>query len=324
VAEAAGVSKTTAVFVLNDRPNFSVPEETRLRVRNAAKSLGYRRNGLAAALSRGKSGSIGIFLKTNTNWSNPEIGEEYLLGITLGATRAAAARGLRLTTIAYTDENPLLVDELTDHRVDGLIVVGILEEKVVRDLYATGFPCVTIGSGYSEHRVTADNIGGAKLAVEHLIALGHRRIAYASPDITEAELERGQGWREAMAEHGLCCDGLRQDWLSLKEWLVSGAPDRPTAVFCRNDGYAAFLIRALKEQGIRVPEDISLVGFDSGIVAKSLDLTSVQNPLPEQTTVAIDLLLRRIAGEETPARVTLPTQLDIRRSTAPLHDPNHP
>jgi LacI family transcriptional regulator len=317
VAEAAGVSKTTAVFVLNERPNFSIPEETRNRVQNAAKALGYRRNGLAAALSRGKTGSIGLVLKTSSTWLDPQLGDDYLLGIILGATRAAAAANLRLTTIAYAEENPPSVDELTDNRVDGLILVGIMEETVTRAIYATGFPCVTIGSGYSERRITADNVGGAALAIEHLIALGHQRIAYASPNTTEADQERGQGWRETMARHGLSVEGLNDDWQPLKEMLLSDSPHRPTAIFCRNDGYAAFLLHAVREYGFRVPEDLSIVGFDSGIVAEAIDLTSVRNPLPEQTNAAVELLTQIIAGEETPSRVILPTELTVRRTTAP-------
>ncbi|MES2464017.1 MAG: LacI family DNA-binding transcriptional regulator [Armatimonadota bacterium] len=320
VAEAAGVSKTTAVFVLNDRPGFSIPDETRNRVQSAAKQLGYRRNGLAAALSRGRTGSIGIVVSMLSAPLNPQLGEDYLLGIILGATRAASGAGLRLTTIAYTTDNPPTADEVTDNRVDGLILVGILHEEVARTIYATGFPCITIGSGYAERRVTADNVGGAVQAVEHLLALGHTRIAYASPLMTEADRERRQGWRETMERHGLSADGLDQDWEPLLQRLLNGTADRPTAIFCRNDGYAAFLIRSARQNGIRVPEDLSVVGFDSGVIAEAMDLTSVRNPLPEQTKCAVDMLNRLIAGEDVPPITVLPTELDIRHSTAP---PSH-
>jgi LacI family transcriptional regulator len=316
VAAAAGVSKTTAVFVLNERPNFSVPDETRTRVHNAAKHLGYRRNGLAAALSRGKTGSIGIVVNTSSASQDTELNDGYLLGILLGATRAASASGLRLTTIVYSPDNPPTPDEVTDNRVDGLILVGIMEESFTRTVYETGFPCVTVGSGYAQRRVTADNVAGATVAVEHLVSLGHRRIAYASPALTEADSERSQGWRETMARHGLTTEGLEQDWEPLLDRVVSRTPDSPTAIFCRNDSYAALLIRAARKNGIRVPEDLSVVGFDSGIIAEAMDLTSVRNPLPEQAVCAVDILSRLIAGEEPPALLTLPTQLHVRRSTA--------
>jgi LacI family transcriptional regulator len=316
VAAAAGVSKTTAVFVLNERPNFSIPEETRSRVQNAAKRLGYRRNGLAAALSQGRTGSIGIVISTSPAWRDMELGDGYLLGILLGAARAASAAGLRLTTISYTPDNPPTPDEVTDNRVDGLILVGIMEEEFTQAVYATGFPCVTIGSGYALRRITVDNISGATQAVEHLLALGHRRIAYASPGLTQADRERRQGWQETMARHDLSTEGLEMDWEPLLEWLKSGSPDAPTAVFCRNDSYAALLMRAVRQSGIRIPDDLSVVGFDSGIIAEAMDLTSVRNPLPEQTVCAIDVLSRLIAGEELPALVTVPAELNVRHSTA--------
>ncbi len=320
VAEAAGVSKTTAVFVLNERPGISIPEETRTRVHDAAKRLGYRRNGLAAALSRGKIGSIGIVISTSPAWRDLELGDGYLLGILLGAARATSAAGLRLTTISYSAENPPIPDEVTDNRVDGLILVGIMEEEFTRAIYATGFPCVTIGSGYALRRITVDNVSGATQAVEHLISLGHRRIAYASPGLTEADRERGQGWRETMARAGLATDGLEQDWEPLLERLKAGGPDCPTAVFCRNDSYAALLMRAARQNGLRVPEDLSVVGFDSGIIAEAMDLTSVRNPLPEQTVRAVEILSRLTAGDEMPALVTLPAELTVRRSTAAPSD----
>ena len=317
VAEAAGVSKTTAVFVLNERPNFSIPDETRNRVRNAAQRLGYRRNGLAAALSQGKTGSLGIVISISSALTDPQLGEDYLLGILLGTARATSGAGLRLTTIAYSRENPPTPEEVTDSRVDGLILVGVLEEAFTRAIYATDFPCVTIGSGYAPRRITADNIGGGAQATEHLIALGHSRIAYASPNMTEADRERGQGWRETMQRHGLSTDGLEQDWEPLLARLLERSPDGPTAVFCRNDGYAAFLMRAVRQNGLRIPEDVSIVGFDSGILSEAMGLTSVRNPLPEQTANAVHVLNRLIAGEEVPALVSLPTELIVRQSTAP-------
>ncbi|HVK02736.1 MAG TPA: LacI family DNA-binding transcriptional regulator [Armatimonadaceae bacterium] len=317
VAEAAGVSKTTAVFVLNERPNFSIPQETRTRVQNAAKRLGYRRNGLAAALSHGRTGSIGLVVNAPLGHGETELGASYLLGVILGATQAASAARLRLTTIGYDGDNPPTPDEVTDNRVDGLIVVGVMEESFTRAVYDTGFPCVTVGSGYALRRVTADNVGGATQAVEHLIALGHRRIAYASPGLTEADIERRQGWQEAMRRHGLPSDGLEQDWEPLLERLLARGPDAPTAVFCRNDSYAALLIPAARKAGLRVPEDVSVVGFDSGIIAQAMELTSVRNPLPELTVRAVEMLTGLIAGKETETLVTLPTELNVRRSTAP-------
>jgi DNA-binding LacI/PurR family transcriptional regulator len=317
VAEAAGVSKTTAVFVLNERPNFSVPEETRRRVQSAARNLGYRRNGLAAALSRGKTGSLGLVIPTRTDQRDPTSGEDYLLGILLGATRAAAAAGLRLTTISYATDQPLTAEVVTDQRVDGLILVGIMDEDFTRAVYATGFPCVTLGSGYAERRVTADNRGGAVQAVEHLIELGHQRIAHFGMSFTVANTERQQGWRETLERHHLPAEVTEHDLDTMVDCLCTPSPDRPTAVFCHNDARASQVLRAARRRGLRIPDDLSVVGFDGGLIADVSDLTSVRNPLHEQAALAVEWLLKLSEGENPPAPPPVPTKLIVRYTTAP-------
>jgi DNA-binding LacI/PurR family transcriptional regulator len=319
VAEAAGVSKTTAVFVLNERPNFSVPEETRRRVQEAARRLGYRRNGLAAALSRGRMGSIGIVIALNSAARGPGVGDEFLLGILLGATRAAAAAGLRLTTIPYAMDRPPTPDDVTDQRVDGLILVAIMNEEYARAVYATGFPCVTFGSGYAApgRRITADNIGGARLAVEYLIGLGHRNIAYFGRENTESDQERRRGWRETVQEHGLRPVVAETSLERILAPLQSNRDDRPTAVFCHNDARASLLIDSARRCGLSVPDDFSVVGFDGGVVAEAVGLTTIRNPLEEQARVAVDLLMRLAAGEEPEPPAPLPTDLIVRHTTAP-------
>jgi DNA-binding LacI/PurR family transcriptional regulator len=319
VAEAAGVSKTTAVFILNERPNFSVPDETRRRVQDAARRLGYRRNGLAAALSRGKTGSIGIVIAMNSASRGPGIGNEFLLGILMGATRAAAAAGLRLTTIPYAMDGPPSPEDVTDQRVDGLILVAIMNEEYVRAVYATGFPCVTFGSGWAEpgRRVRPDNVGGARLAVEHLIALGHRNIAYCGRHNTESDEERRRGWRETLTAHGLTPAVEENSLDAILQHIETDSPDRPTAVFCHNDARASLLMNAARQRGLSVPGHVSIVGFDDGVVAEAVGLTTIRNPLEEQATVAVDLLMRLAAGEEPEAPAPLPTELIVRHTTAP-------
>jgi LacI family transcriptional regulator len=319
VAEEAGVSKTTAVFVLNQRPNFSVPEETRRRIHDAAARLGYRRNGLAAALSRGRTGTIGLIVQTSSTPDGPALGEDFLLGALLSATHAAANAGLRLTTIPYNQRNPPTADDVTDKRVDGLILVAIQDEAFARSVYATGYPCVTIGSGYAERRIVPDNRSGAAAAVAHLADLGHRYIAYLSNEGNTVSQERREGWKRGLYEYG--CTGIESsNHNDLAAYIAGTDPERPTAVVCFNDGRAAQLIHAAEKCGLSAPQDFSVIGFDNGVVAQSLQLTTVHTGMLEQTAAAIDLIKRLANGETVEAPPPISTRLIVRRSTASLSE----
>ena len=184
--------------------------------------------------------------------------------------------------------------------------------------------------------VACDDYGGVRMAVEHLLALGHRRIGYIV-DTRESDLSvllRIRGYEDALAAAGI---ERRPDWLrsldpehyyfrprgygSMRQWLRDKWRETGcTALLAQNDLVAIGAMQALREAGLRVPEDVSLVGFDSGYECESVRprLTSVHAPLAEIGGAAVELLLRRIAGGASkPQSIVMPMRLDIRESTAP-------
>jgi LacI family transcriptional regulator len=323
VAQAAGVSKTTAVCVLNETPSFNVPEATRVRVRQAAERLGYRRNGLAAALSRGRIHTVGIVLPLPLADDTPPDEQVYAKEVIVAAARAAARADLRLTLVTLDPARPVSARDVADQRVDGLILVSIRDDAFARGVYATGFPCVGIGSGYSERHVPLDNAGAGRLAAEHLLGLGHTRLVYWTGSTGGGEGHaRCAGFVRA-AEAAEASATVLKDDDDLRRLCALPAAERPTGLFTFNDWRACRALRIAREEGLRVPEDLSIIGFDDNILSQmaSPPLTTVHNPLAEQMEAAIDLLRAVWSGHEVSDLAPLPTRLIVRESTAPPPSP---
>jgi DNA-binding LacI/PurR family transcriptional regulator len=315
VAREAGVSKTTAVFVLNDRPGFSATEGTRLRVRNAAQKLGYRRSGLARALSTGRIYTVGVVLRID---SGPFYYSVYAKDVLAAMARACRSAGLRLTFIPFPAEGSLMVDEVVDHRVDGLVLVSHYADEFAKLVYASRFPTVSFGSGYAERLVAMDQCGGVQEATRYLIDLGHQHIVhvFGGHPGSRAFEERRAGYLAGMETAGLvphCC--------SLAEARASmrlAPQERPTAFVTYNDDIAWQLTVTARELGLRVPEDLSIIGFDNNVLAETAvpPLTTVENPLDAQAEGALKVLQCLWQGKEPPAMAPLATRLIHRQSTA--------
>lgn len=318
VAREAGVSKTTAVFVLNDRPGFSAAEETRERVRAAAKKLGYRRSGLARALSTGRIFTVGVMLRMD---GGPLHYSVYAKDVLAAMARACRAAGLRLTLIPFPAEGAPSVDDVVDHRVDGLILVSHYADEFARQVYATRFPTASIGSGYAENLVDIDQHGGVRAATEHLLALGHRRIVYASGEnlASRAVMERQAGYVAAMEAAGLSPQCLAFPTLrqSMATWRHQEA-ERPTAIVAYNDDMAWQLSVAARTIGLSIPDELSLIGFDNNVLAETAvpPLTTVENPLDAQAEGALKVLQSLWQGKEPPRSAPIPTRLVLRQSTS--------
>lgn len=284
VAALAGVSTQTVSRVLNDRPG--IREETRRRVQEAIAALDYRVNNAARALGTRRSHTLGVVASDATLFG-PSAGIAAL-------ERAAREAGQWMTT-AYADAaSPASVAEgvrhLLDQGVDGIIVVAAHARtlETLADL-ARGVPLAVLHSGPGA-RAQAD---GAALAVAHLAGLGHRRVArVGGPGDWLEEAARAEGYARAVAEQGLA-EGRawRGDWSATSGAAlapeVAGAvraADGPTAVVVANDQMALGLIAGLRAGGIRVPEDVSIVGYD--------DNPDAAHYRPALTTVRLD-----VAGE---------------------------
>lgn len=329
VAEMARVSRTTVSFVLNETAGIKIPEETRQRVLDAAATLGYHPNSVARQLARGASRTLGLVLRQ----SPEQVANDGLLAETLrGLSSAARAADHRVLVETLVPGEGRYASLVRSGRTDGLIVSGPrYDDDELVALARDGFPVVIQGSlpGLDVPSVDVDNEAGARLAVEHLLTLGHRRIAC----ITNASLaytaasERLAGYRGALATAGVAEEAALvvegafdapSGHRAMNEILARTTPD---AVFVASDVVAIGAIAGLREAGLTVPGDVSVVGFDAIPLAAYLDppLTTISLPAHDLGLAAGRAILERIAGRAVAGRTLLPTELIVRASTAPRH-----
>jgi LacI family transcriptional regulator len=331
-----GLSPATVSLVINQSPGSeSIPKETQRRVLAAVEKLGYRPNLVARSLRSRRSSTVGILV--------PEISEGYATGVLSGVENLLLSRGYFYLLASHQFDERLVrenLDLLKDRLVEGLILIN------TRTPMPPGLPTVVV-SGHRRERdvvnVIIDHDRAASLALEHLAALGHRKIAVlrGHPWTADAEI-RWRSIERAAKEHGLEIPaGLtlqigdpavgadaspeihyREGYLYGKRLLA--AENGFTAFFAFNDISAIGAIKAFHDAGLRVPEDISVVGFDDIEVASfhNPGLTTVRQPLQEMGEIAADLLLAWLAGERPEEDfVTVEPELVVRSSTGPASDP---
>ncbi len=318
VATRAGVALKTVSRVVNDEPG--VTPETASRVRNAINDLGFRRNDSARLLRKGQTASIGLIME--------DIGDPFYSALSRAVEDVARWNGSLLFT-GSSDEDPQreqeLVLALCARRVDGLIVIPASgDHRYLLPEIAAGVASVFVDrpAGMIEaDAVLADNVGGGRAGVTHLIRQGHRRIAFIGddPDIYTAA-QRHQGYRAAMTEAGLDVD---PSWVSMAKPAPDGirgalaamlaGPSPVTALFCGNNRTTILALREIARAG----RGLALVGFDDFELADLLTpgVTVVaQNPA-EMGRRAAELLFGRLAGTRGPAQyIELGTRLIVRGS----------
>ena len=324
VAHAARVSPMTASRAINNRPGVSW--ETREHVLKVAADLGYVTNRAAQKLSGGRSRVIGVIA---TDLENQYTGS-------LIASMSEAAWQVGYETLIYShverEKRPSgSVVQLLRQISDGVIAILPLEFGYLGDLASINIPVITIDH-VGEHAeflsITTDCYEGARTAMQHLIGLGHRRIAYIAGDERLASArDRRHAYIETLADYGLEPDpSLLQpgDFTEICGYeatvrLLSLA-NPPTAIFAANDLSAFGAITAIRKAGLCVPDDISVIGFDDILFAAQFSppLTTIRQPLRQIGHSAVELLLELIAGGE-PALPPkpLPTEIVIRASTGP-------
>ncbi len=326
------MSKATVSAVIND--SGPVRDSTRDRVRAAIDALNYRRAPAAGAASlRQKGRCIALVIK---EIDNPYYGE-----IIAAARAQARTSGYTLLVVSSEgeyDAERRAVDVLQAKDVDGLIVTPVLDEQTdlshLFELKRRNFPFVLLEEirGVQASLVDVDNVEGSRLAVAHLIELGHTRIAhFAGPSYSTHSMQRVDGVHRACSASRLIFteddvvpagahleDGYR---CGLEFFRGRPASKRPTAVSCYNDLVALGLCRALTELGLHVPEDVSVVGFDdiSLLAYLPLPLTTVRIPKAEMGRTATQMLVRQVESNEIvrPRKVFLDAELVVRASTAP-------
>jgi LacI family transcriptional regulator, repressor for deo operon, udp, cdd, tsx, nupC, and nupG len=328
VARELEMSTATVSRALRGLPGVS--DSTRQRVQQAADALGYVPSPSAARLASGQTRTVAVIVPWVTRW--------FFASVVQGAEEVLREHGydLLLFNLAGSEDarhRVFQAGRLTK-RVDAVLVLSLQPTDVeLSRLAALGCPVTFIGAnvpGWTTVRI--DDEHAARTATEHLIRLGHRRIAYVGgPGVLDftAPNAREAGYRNSLDQAGLPHDpALELDGgFTLDGGIEAGIrlltmPDRPTAVFAASDEMAIGVLRAARQLGLRVPEDVSVVGIDDHELASFFDLTTVSQPVLEQGRLAARQVLEALAAAETdegwrPAQVILPTRLLERGSTAP-------
>jgi len=321
VARLAGVSHQTVSRVLNAHP--SVSPHTRMRVQAAIDELGYRPNSAARTLATGRSKTLGVITLAGTLYGP--------MSMLYGIEAAAREQGYMLTVVNIRggEDGGLdrAVASLHKQRVDGIVVIAPMV-SIGESLSALAGQVPLVAVEVSPYGrlpiVTVDQAGGARSVTDHLLRLGHRTVWHvAGPSGWYEAQERVAGWTAELAAAGAeVPPALTGDWSPRSGYaagqILSRMPE-VTAVFVANDQMALGVLRALHEHGRRVPEDISLVGFDdipeSGYF--SPPLTTVRQPFDTVGRLSLDVLLDQIESRQLgPSPVVIPPELIVRESTA--------
>jgi len=322
VAELASVSYQTVSRVLHNHP--SVRESTRVRVLGAIEQLGYRPNNAARALVTGRSRTLGVLALDVADWA----GLTPLYGIE--RTARAAGYFVSIGSLDAVDRTSVrqAVDRLAEQGMAGLLVIAPIENASdALTVLPSDLPVVAI-EGDPESQVatvTTDQTSGARAATEHLLELGHETVFHVvGPRDWMQTQERIAGWRAALEAAGAeVTMPLSGDWSAQSGYevgrMLARIPEL-TAVFVGNDQMALGLLRALRERGLSVPEDVSVVGFDDVPESPYYDppLTTVRQDFQEVGRQGLELLLDQIeAGSRSVERRVIGCELVVRSSTGP-------
>lgn len=325
VAAKAGVSVATVSRALRGLPN--VAPSTRDRVFAAAEELRYVADPNASRLAAGRTRTVGMVLPLFTQW--------FFTQVVTGAEGVLAAAGydLLLYSVGGPQGRARFLDALPFRkRVDGLLVVDLpLSDPEQERLASLDVPVVLIGvRSQCLPTVTIDNIAAGRTATRHLVNLGHEHIALISgedhdPMRFTAPLDRRRGFRQALGEAGLAVRddldvpgnfSMRGGAEAMAQLLAADRP--PTAVFAESDEMAIGALKTVRDAGLHVPQDLSLVGFDDHEAAEYVGLTTMHQSVVTQGEVAADMLLHGMgAGPERPEHVVMPTKLVVRTTTGP-------
>jgi DNA-binding LacI/PurR family transcriptional regulator len=321
VAREAGVSPSTVSRALQGHPRIS--REVRQRVRRVAREMSYVPSLPARSLVTQHTSTIGLAIRY--------VADPFLSRVAEGAEEEAGKHGYAIfmsSSNGSAEREEEVIRSFHEWRLSGVIVVGSLIDTrylELREEYP--LPIVLINCPIYPYSVTTDNAAGAKQAVEHLVQLGHRDIAYVSNPLSHlSNLNRLAGYQAVLNERGISFreelvvtgDGDMLGGMSAAMQLLA-LPQPPTGIFCFNDLTAIGAIRALNEAGRAVPQAHSVVGFDNLAMGEyfSPPLTTVDQPRYRLGQQAMRILLKLIGGQEEVEPETLPAELIVRESSGP-------
>ncbi len=329
IADLAGVSKATVSRVLNEYPH--VRPELRERVQRVIEETGFQPNNVARLLASDRSNMIGLIIP-----SGPQevFTDPYFPALTQGISQAANQNNQTLALFIVQSEQEgrdTIQKIIATGLLDGLIITADLKENVfIPQLSEQSIPFVLIGRPSEPDNVNfvdVDNLGGAMMATEHLIGLGYRRIAVIVTQQNAPSYDRLAGYRRALEQHDLPYDpqlvavgdySLESGYHAAQQLI----PLAPEALFVGSDTMALGAMRALREHGLRVPQDVAIVGFDDLPPAVQADppLTTIRQPITRIGQMAVETLMQLVSDPDCPLRqVYLPTQLIVRASCGTVH-----
>jgi len=323
IARIAQVSHSTVSRALQN--SHLVNAETAERIRQIANESGYRASAVARGLVTKRTRTIGLVVTT--------IADPFASEVVTGIEQSANDHGYSVF-LADSNADPIreqqVVQSLAERRVDGIVVtssrVGALYLPMLSEMRV---PIVLLNNqhpGEFVHSVMIGNVAGSRDAAKHLIELGHRRIAYlGDQNGYQSDTERFAGYREALDGAGLPLvpelvvhgDGKPEEAMLAMDKLLA-LSDPPTAVCCYNDMSALGAMRSIYLHGLRVPDDISVVGFDDLFIASYTQppLTTVRQPMRRMGLMAMESLFNLMSGQDLPIRITVDAELIVRESTA--------
>ena len=330
VAREAGVSRTTVSFVLNNTPGKSISEPTRQRVLMVASKLGYTPNEYARRLALLRHNAIGLYI----SHSQYVYTDAFIVRTVEGMAQAVNRHRVRLTIhpVRFSEDSYLQLAQKDE--VDGIILINAHDnDPALTEVVESGFPCVSMDylPDTAVDQVYVDNRRAAEEVIEYLVDLGHRRIAmitHASV-VYSASKMRFEGYRSALEAAAVGYDERlvrfgdfsEQSGYDAMQQLLELQP-RPTALFAGNDVIAYGAMSAIRDHGLSIPEDISVVGFDDDYLSRYLNppLTTVALPAAGMGSAAVSLLIGRLDSqrEAPPSRVVLPAHVSVRASCSRL------
>jgi LacI family transcriptional regulator, galactose operon repressor len=330
VAAAAQVHPATASRALNPDTKLLVSDETARRVAAAAARLGYQPNPVARSLRTRRSHTVGVLI--------PDLNNPLFPPIVRGLEDKLAAAGY-VALIGNTDADAtrerMIFDQMRARRVDGFVLAtATLHDQILADAAAAQLPVVLmnrLSQDYAFPAVSVDNEQGAKMAVAHLVQLGHTRIAHiAGPQEASTGVSRLRGFREGMARHGLSVDEdlicyagkytVEEGTRCCLQLLARRGSGAFTAIAAANDMLAVGCYAAFDDNGVLCPDALSVIGFNDMPFIERLrpPLTTIRFPHYQLGTEAAQLLLERIAEGDGPVKILyLAPELVVRGSTAP-------
>lgn len=334
IANRLGLSKSTVSYALNGHSKH-VSEELRTRILEVAKEMGYRPNEVARSLAIGRTHTIGFVPMGLERFA---LDSAYVQIALQSVYVTAEDHGLHiLLPTGYNPSHPEFTpDRLFQARVDGMVLITGEDSPMLRDFVSRDIPLAIVAgtSGTVGPTFNVDNIGGGRMAADYLVELGHRRVALLGSHLYGDVRERGDAFRDRLIEHGL---EVPESYVRLgnsrglqsydKALELLKAEPRPTAIFAVNDQMAYAVIHAAQSLGLKVPEDVSVMGFDDDLAEATEistlfmpQLTTLRQPVAQMAKAAFEAVVSQFEGSRVQSKV-FSTQLVVRGTTAPFPRP---